>query len=145
MKLLILHGPNLNTLGNRQPEIYGSQSFEQFLADLKNENPGIELQYFQSNHEGKLIDYLQDFGAQVHGILLNAGGLTHTSVSLADAVAASSVPVLEIHISNVFARESFRHQSFLSPVCKGLICGLGFQGYRLGIQYFNLLFSPSEK
>jgi 3-dehydroquinate dehydratase-2 len=139
MKILILNGPNLNTLGTRQPEIYGNESFDEFLAVLKQENPDTEIHYYQSNHEGRLIDFLQESGSGFHGILLNAGGLSHTSVCLADAVAALSVPVLEIHISHVFARESFRHHSFLSPVCKGLICGLGLEGYRFGIQYFKKL------
>jgi 3-dehydroquinate dehydratase-2 len=137
MKLLILHGPNLNKLGSRQPEIYGNQSFDSFLQKLRAAFPKIEISYFQSNHEGQLIDYIQEQAVGFQGILLNAGGLTHTSVSLADAVAACPVPALEIHISNVFAREPFRHQSFLSPVCKGLICGLGLEGYKLGIQYFS--------
>lgn len=133
-KILIVNGPNLNTLGTRQPEIYGSTRFEDWLQEARSRYPQLELVYFQSNHEGALIDFLQSEGPKADGLVLNAGGLAHTSVVLADAVAALPIPVVEVHISNVFARESFRHHSYLSPVCKGLITGLGLQGYDLAIQ-----------
>jgi 3-dehydroquinate dehydratase-2 len=133
-KILIVNGPNLNTLGTRQPEIYGSTRFEDWLQEARSRYPHLELVYFQSNHEGDLIDFLQSEGPKADGLVLNAGGLAHTSVVLADAVAALPIPVVEVHISNVFARESFRHHSYLSPVCKGLITGLGLQGYDLAIQ-----------
>ncbi len=133
-KILIVNGPNLNTLGTRQPEIYGSTRFEDWLQEARSRYPQLELVYFQSNHEGDLIDFLQSEGPKADGLVLNAGGLAHTSVVLADAVAALPIPVVEVHISNVFARESFRHHSYLSPVCKGLITGLGLQGYDLAIQ-----------
>lgn len=136
MKLHIVNGPNLNLLGKREPEVYGHQSFENYFQSLQTQFPEIELAYFQSNHEGELIDFLHQVGFSSQGIILNAGGLTHTSVSLADAVAAIPTPVLEVHISNVHAREAFRHKSFLSPVCVGSIIGLGLEGYALGIRFF---------
>ncbi len=136
MKIHILNGPNLNLLGRREPEIYGSESFESFFEKLKNDFPEAELACFQSNHEGFLIDKLHEIGFLADGILLNAGALTHTSVALADAVAAISAPVLEVHISNVAARESFRHRSFLAAKCVGSIVGLGLDGYRLGVDFF---------
>lgn len=135
-KILIVNGPNLNTLGTRQPEIYGSTGFEDWLVQTRNRFPELELVYFQSNHEGALIDFLQENGNRADGLILNAGGLSHTSVSLADAVAALHIPAVEVHISNVFARESFRHHSYLSPVCKGLITGFGLRSYDLALQFF---------
>lgn len=135
-KILIVNGPNLNTLGTRQPEIYGSTGFEDWLVQARNRFPELELVYFQSNHEGALIDFLQENGNRADGLILNAGGLSHTSVSLADAVAALHIPAVEVHISNVFARESFRHHSYLSPVCKGLITGFGLRSYDLALQFF---------
>jgi len=137
MKILILNGPNLNLLGKRQPEIYGNVSFDDYFSRLQTEFPQHELVYFQSNHEGALIDFLQENSAGAHGLVINAGGLTHTSVSLADAVANLAFPSVEVHISNIFAREEFRHHSYLSPVCKGLICGLGLTGYSLAISYLS--------
>jgi 3-dehydroquinate dehydratase-2 len=135
MKILIINGPNLNLLGKREPDIYGSQTFEDFFETLKNDFPETTLEYFQSNHEGVLIDRLHEAGFSVHGIVLNAGALSHTSIAIADAVAAITTPVLEVHISNVFQREPFRHHSFLSAKCVGSIVGLGLEGYRLAVQY----------
>ena len=135
-KILILNGPNLNLLGKRQPEIYGSQSFEGYLNTLekKYENEDLTLYYFQSNHEGILIDKLHEVGFLWDGIIFNAGGYTHTSVALADAVAAISTPVVEVHISNIYEREKFRHHSFLKNVCVESIVGKGLKGYEEAIQ-----------
>jgi 3-dehydroquinate dehydratase-2 len=139
MKLLILNGPNLNMQGKREPEIYGSGSFEDFFSALQTLFTDIELTYKQSNVEGELINLLQQANEQVDGVLLNGGGYTHTSVALADAVASIQIPVLEIHISNLLTREAFRHTSYLGPVCKGSIMGLGLDGYRLGVEAMRLL------
>ncbi len=136
MKIIIINGPNLNLLGKREPEIYGHQSFEEFFEYLQVEFPGITLHYFQSNHEGEIIDKLHEVGFSYDGIVLNAGALSHTSYAIADAVAAIESPVVEVHISNVFAREAFRHHSCLTPHCDGLIAGLGLRGYEFAIQYF---------
>ena len=134
MKLLVVNGPNLNLLGTRETQIYGNVTFNAFFEELKNEF-SHELIYFQSNIEGELIDCLQN--ATADGIILNAGGYTHTSVALRDCIAAISTPVIEVHISNIAGRESFRHESFLSPVCKGSIFGFGLQGYRLALRAFE--------
>ncbi len=131
--IVIINGPNLNLLGTREPNIYGNQSFDDYLASLPTLYPNVHFEYFQSNHEGDLIDKLHVVGFSVDGIVLNAGAYTHTSIALADAIKAISSPVVEVHISNVHARESFRRQSFLSPVCKGVICGFGLQSYTLAI------------
>lgn len=131
--IVIINGPNLNLLGTREPNIYGNQSFDDYLASLPTLYPNVHFKYFQSNHEGDLIDKLHAVGFSVDGIVLNAGAYTHTSIALADAIKAISSPVVEVHISNVHARESFRRQSFLSPVCKGVICGFGLQSYTLAI------------
>lgn len=136
MKLLIMNGPNLNLLGVREKSIYGSESFENYLQKLKVQYADIELAYYQSNIEGELIDTLHQEGFSADGIILNAGGYTHTSIALADAISAITSPVMEVHISNIYARESFRHHSYLSSRCKGVICGLGMEGYRLAIEYF---------
>lgn len=138
-KIIIINGPNLNLLGKREPHIYGNTSFETYLASIRGDFKDITLDYFQSNIEGELISKLQEVGfdESVAGILLNAGAYTHTSIAIADAVAAIAVPVIEIHISNVFAREQFRHHSYISAYAKGTIVGLGLEGYRLGIQYFK--------
>ncbi len=136
MKILLLNGPNLNLLGTREPDIYGNQSFEDFFLSLKNSLPEVALEYFQSNHEGALLDKLHEAGFSADGIVLNAGALTHTSVALADAIAAISTPVIEVHISNVHRREPFRHHSFLSAHCVGSIVGLGLEGYRLAVLWF---------
>jgi 3-dehydroquinate dehydratase-2 len=135
MKLLVVNGPNLNLLGTRETQIYGNVTFNAFFEELKNEF-SHELTYFQSNIEGELIDQLQNSNAD--GIILNAGGYTHTSVALRDCIAAISIPVVEVHISNIAGRESFRHESLLSPVCKGCIFGFGLEGYRLAIKAFDL-------
>ncbi|MBV6439567.1 MAG: 3-dehydroquinate dehydratase [Saprospiraceae bacterium] len=136
MKILIINGPNLNLLGRREPEIYGNKTFEAFFEELKNEFPGVALEYFQSNHEGVLLDKLHNAGFSADGIVLNAGALTHTSIALADAVGAITTPVIEVHISNVHKREGFRHHSWLAAKCVGSIVGLGLEGYRLAIRYF---------
>lgn len=138
MKVLILNGPNLNLLGKREPEIYGKQSFEDFFETLKTNFPNLELTYLQSNSEGTLIDIIQEYGFKVDGIVFNAGAYTHTSIALADAISAISTPVVEVHISNTHAREAFRKNSYLTPVCKGSILGLGLQSYTLALHYFQL-------
>ncbi len=135
MLILIINGPNLNLLGRREPEIYGSDSFESFFTTLQESFPRVKLEYFQSNHEGALLDKLHEAGFSVDGIVLNAGALTHPSIALADAVAAIPAPVVEVHISNVHKRESFRRHSFISAVAAGLIVGLGLDGYRLAVDY----------
>lgn len=135
-ELIIINGPNLNLLGKREPQIYGNVSFEDFLVNLRKKYPNLMINYFQSNIEGELIDKIQDSEHYCDGILLNAGGYTHTSVSLADAVASIETEVLEIHISQPSSREVERHVSLLSKYCKGTISGLGLTSYILGIEYF---------
>lgn len=136
MKLMIINGPNLNLLGEREPEMYGNQSFEDFFTGLQQKYEGVELQYFQSNIEGELIDKLHEVGFDFDGIILNAAAYTHTSVGLGDAIKAIEAPVVEVHISNTFSREAFRHQSYISPVAKGVILGFGLEGYALAIESF---------
>lgn len=136
MQIAIINGPNLNLLGKREPGIYGSQSFEQYFETLKAAYPAVEFSYFQSNVEGEIINHLHEKGFSADGILLNAGGYTHTSVAIRDAIAGIKTPVIEIHISNVYAREDFRHTSLIAPKCVGSICGLGMKGYALGVAYF---------
>jgi 3-dehydroquinate dehydratase-2 len=136
MKILIINGPNLNLLGKREPEIYGDQNFEQYLSNLKVKFPTVELEYYQSNVEGELINKLQEVGFDYDGIVLNAGAYTHTSIGIGDCVKAITTPVIEVHISNTFSRESFRHQSYISPNAKGIIIGFGLQSYDLGVQSF---------
>lgn len=136
MKIAIINGPNLNLLGKRHPEVYGHQSFEDFLEILKIKFPLITFDYFQSNIEGELIDKLHDIGFTYDGIILNAGGYTHTSVSIGDAVEAIKTPVIEVHISNTFAREDFRHQSFISKHAKGVVVGFGLKSYELGVMSY---------
>lgn len=136
MKILILNGPNLNLLGIRQTEIYGKQDFLSYFDNLKESYNDIHLEYYQSNVEGEIINKLHSVGFDFDGIVLNAGGYTHTSVSIRDAIAAITTPVLEVHISNIYAREEFRHISMLSEVCVGTIAGLGLQGYKLAIEFF---------
>jgi len=133
MKILILNGPNLNLLGVREKSIYGGQSFEEYFETLHAKYPNIELSYFQSNAEGAIIDKLHEVGFSYDGVVLNAGAYTHTSIAIADAIAAINTPVVEVHISNVHQRESFRHHSYLSKNCKGVILGFGLDSYRLGI------------
>ena len=135
-KLIIINGPNLNLLGTREPELYGSLSFTEFLDELKSKYSSIHIDYYQSNVEGELINKLHDVGFSYDGIILNAAAYTHTSVGIGDAVKAIEVPVVEVHISNTFAREEFRHQSFVSPNSKGVILGFGLQSYELAIQSF---------
>ena len=136
MKIEIINGPNLNLLGEREPEIYGNKTFEQFFTELKTKFPDLELGYFQSNVEGEIINRLHSLRNQAQGIILNAGAYTHTSIAIADAVAAIQVPVIEVHISNVFAREEFRHHSYITKYARGLITGFGLQSYELAIRYF---------
>lgn len=136
MKILIINGPNLNLLGKREPEIYGSQSFEDYFETLQTSFPSVELTYFQSNIEGELVGKIHEVGFDYDGILLNAGAYTHTSVAISDAIAGVTSPVMEIHISNIYKREEFRHKSIISKECIGMISGLGLKGYELGLQYF---------
>ena len=136
MTIHIINGANLNLLGKRETHIYGSQTFEEYFEDLKNQYSIVELDYFQSNIEGELIDYLHQVGFVADGIILNAGAYTHTSIALADAIKSITTPVVEVHISNIFARESFRHHSHIASVAVGSIVGLGLQGYKLAIEYF---------
>ena len=131
---MIINGPNLNLLGTREPEIYGSQTFEDYLSILKKKFPDHTIEYFQSNVEGELINEIQRIGFSYHAIILNAGGYTHTSVAIADAIASIKTPVIEVHISNPYAREEFRHKSLLAPKCKGLIAGFGMKSYELAIK-----------
>jgi 3-dehydroquinate dehydratase II len=137
MKIAIINGPNLNLLGIREPEIYGAESFKTYLNALQTAFPNCEIHYFQSNIEGEIIDALQKFGFDFEGIILNAAAYTHTSVGIADAVKAIKTPVIEVHISNVYARETFRHQSFIAPHAKGIIVGMGLQVYKLALHAFN--------
>ncbi|MBF6641076.1 type II 3-dehydroquinate dehydratase [Flavobacterium sp. J49] len=136
MKIIIINGPNLNLLGKREPEVYGHMTFEDYFDELKNKYPTLELSYFQSNIEGELIDKIQEVGFTYEGIILNAAAYTHTSVGIGDAVKAITTPVIEVHISNTFAREAFRHQSFISPNAKGIIIGFGLKSYELALQSF---------
>jgi|TARA_B110000116_G_scaffold59054_1_gene50485 3-dehydroquinate dehydratase-2 len=133
MKVIIINGPNLNLLGKREKSIYGDISFEEYFSELVEEFPDLELDYFQSNVEGELIDKLQEVGFSYDYILLNAGGYTHTSVAIADCIKAIDTPVTEVHISNIYAREDFRKKSLLSPNCKAVICGLGLDSYKAGL------------
>ena len=133
MKILVVNGPNLNLLGIREPEIYGSQTFESYFEALKQKFPRHNLNFFQSNVEGEIINKLHEVGFSFDGIILNAGGYTHTSVAIADAIASIKTPVIEVHISNPYAREEFRHKSLLAPKCKGLIAGFGMKGYELAV------------
>lgn len=136
MKLLIINGPNLNLLGTRETTVYGDQTFEEYYKTLQNKFKNVELAYYQSNVEGELINKLHEFGFTHDGIIFNAGGYTHTSVALRDAIAAIKTPVIEVHISNVYAREDFRHTSLIAPKCKGSITGFGMDSYRLAIESF---------
>lgn len=136
MEIQIINGPNLNLLGKREPGIYGSEGFENFYKTLQGKYPTIKLHYFQSNVEGEIINKLHQVGFSFDGIVLNAGAYTHTSIAIADAISAIKSPVIEVHISNVYAREEFRHQSMLAKNCKGIITGFGLQSYELGIINF---------
>ena len=134
MKILIVNGPNLNLLGRREPGIYGQTSFDEFLPQLRQRYPDVEIDYFQSNIEGVLIDKMQEAGFDCDGIVLNAGAYTHTSVALHDCIRSIKAPVIEVHISNVHQREEFRHKSLISSACRGVICGFGLDSYRLAIE-----------
>ncbi|MFN4812627.1 MAG: type II 3-dehydroquinate dehydratase [Bacteroidota bacterium] len=134
-KIAIINGPNLNLTGQREPEIYGTETFEDLMNDLRNAHPDVTLHYFSSNVEGELINALHEHGFDSDGIILNAGGYTHTSVAIADAIKAIKCPVIEVHMSNILSRESFRHQSLTGAYCIGTIMGLGMQGYRLAVAY----------
>ncbi|WP_273086593.1 type II 3-dehydroquinate dehydratase [Capnocytophaga gingivalis] len=136
MRVIIINGPNLNLLGQREPSVYGADSFEAYFATLQRAYPQLELSYFQSNHEGALLDKLHEVGFSYDGIILNAGAYTHTSVALHDAIRAITTPVVEVHISNTFAREAFRHHSYISAVAKGVIVGFGMESYRLALESF---------
>ena len=140
MRIAIINGPNLNLLGRREPEIYGKQTFEDFFETLKSGFPQVELVYFQSNHEGELIDTIQQEGLMGAAMVINAAAFSHTSQAIADAITAVNGRAVEVHISNVYQRESFRHHSYLSAVCKGCIIGLGLKGYELAIEF--LLHNP---
>lgn len=136
MKILVINGPNLNLLGKREPSIYGSSTFEHYFDELVTSYSGsCRLSYFQSNHEGDLIDKIHEVGFEYDGIVINAGAYTHTSIALHDAIKAVTTPVIEVHISNIHAREEFRHKSMIAPACKGSIIGLGLESYRLAIEY----------
>lgn len=135
-RILIINGPNLNLLGKREPGVYGSQSFETYFEELKNRYKTAELTYFQSNTEGFIIDKIHETGFGFDGIIINAGAFTHTSIAIADAIRSVTTPVIEVHISNVFKRESYRHHSYLSDACKGCIVGFGLDSYRLAIEAF---------
>ncbi len=136
MKIMIINGPNLNLLGIREPDVYGKQGFDVYIADLKQKYPSVEIDYFQSNIEGELVTALQQAGFSYDGIIMNPGGYTHTSVAIGDAIAAIKSPVVEVHISNVHAREDFRKLSHISAKAKGTISGLGLKGYELALIYF---------
>ncbi len=138
MKIQIINGPNLNLLGVREPKVYGQSSFSEYLDRLRSYFPGIEIDYFQSNIEGELINKIQEAGFGSDGIILNAGGYTHTSVAIHDAIKAVQAPVVEVHISNVHAREEFRHQSMLTAVCAGVIAGFGLDSYRLAVEAIRM-------
>lgn len=135
MKILIVNGPNLNMLGRREPDIYGKSSFDDFLSRLRDAYPDVDIDYYQSNIEGELIDKMQQVGfGQCDGIVLNAGAYTHTSIALHDCIRSLQCPVIEVHISNVHQREAFRHQSMISSACRGVICGFGLDSYRLAVE-----------
>lgn len=136
MKIQIINGPNLNLLGKREPSVYGSQSFEDFFTALKSRFPSLDLHYYQSNVEGELINKLHEVGFDFDGVILNAGAYTHTSVAIHDAIGAIKTPVVEVHISNVYAREEFRHKSLITSKCVGIISGFGMESYALALTYF---------
>jgi 3-dehydroquinate dehydratase-2 len=137
MKVLIINGPNLNLLGKREPQVYGSTTFEEYFQEVKAKFPAMDLSYYQSNIEGELIDKIHEVGFSYDGIVINAGAYTHTSVALRDAISGIETPVIEVHISNTHQREEFRHHSYISPVCKGVILGFGLDSYRLALESFK--------
>ena len=136
MKIQIINGPNLNLLGKREPEVYGSTTFEDYFKELKSQYPEVELEYFQSNTEGDLLDKIHEVGFSYDGIIMNPGAYTHTSVAIRDAIAGIETPVIEVHISNTHQREEFRHHSYVSAVAKGIIIGLGLKGYEMALRSF---------
>lgn len=136
MKIIIINGPNLNLQGVREPEVYGTETFERVVEDLRGRYPQVQIDYYQSNVEGELINKMHEVGFSYDGIILNAGGYSHTSVAIHDAIVAIETPVVEVHISNIFAREEYRRHSLLSSACSGMVCGLGIDGYRLAIESF---------
>ena len=136
MNIQIINGPNLNLLGKRETDIYGNEPFETYLEKLRGQYPGLTIGYFQSNHEGAIIDKIQEIGFSADGIILNGGAFTHTSIAIADAIAAVTTPVVEVHISNIHARENYRRHSYSAEKAKGIISGLGLDGYRLAIEFF---------
>jgi 3-dehydroquinate dehydratase-2 len=138
MRIIIINGPNLNLLGKREPEVYGNVDFETYFEELKDNFNGVQLDYYQSNIEGELINKLHECGFSYDGIILNAGAYTHTSIALSDAIASIKTPVIEVHISNVFAREDYRHVSFIGKNCKGSISGFGLKVYELALNYFKI-------
>ncbi|HEY8935340.1 MAG TPA: type II 3-dehydroquinate dehydratase [Cyclobacteriaceae bacterium] len=139
MKIQIINGPNLNLLGKREPTVYGNKSFEDFFAELKTRFPEIELHYYQSNVEGELINKIHEVGFSFDGIIINAGAYTHTSVAIHDAIGGIKTPAIEVHISNVYAREEFRHKSLITSKCIGMLTGFGMEGYALAISHFKSL------
>jgi 3-dehydroquinate dehydratase II len=138
LQILIINGPNLNIIGKRQPEYYGHMNFDDFLATLNKKYKKVNVSYKQSNREGDIINFLQEADGQADGIILNAGAYTHTSIAIADAIQSITVPVIEVHISNIYGRESFRQISYLAPYCKGVITGFGLTSYQLALEYFIL-------
>ena len=137
MKILIINGPNLNMLGIREKSIYGEKSFEDYLSELQARFPAIEIDYRQSNHEGDIIDFIQESRKEYAGVVLNAGAYTHTSIAIADAIRSINIPVIEVHISNVHTREDYRRVSMIAPACKGVIAGFGLDSYRLAVEALN--------
>lgn len=133
-RIEIINGPNLNLTGRREPEVYGSTTMEQCIDDLRRRYTDVQLGYFQSNIEGELIDYIQRVGFEADGLIVNLGGYSHTSVALRDTLLAVSAPAVEVHLSNIFAREDYRHHSYITSACRGMICGLGLRGYELALQ-----------
>ncbi|MFQ3576296.1 MAG: type II 3-dehydroquinate dehydratase [Cytophagales bacterium] len=144
MKIQIINGPNLNLLGKREPSIYGNTSFEEYFEVLKRKYAQLEIEYLQSNHEGLIIDKIHEVGFDFEGIILNAGAYTHTSIAIADAISAVTTTVIEVHLSNVHAREEFRHKSLLSRVCKGVIAGFGLESYELALDYLLIKFNQNN-
>ncbi|WP_291110278.1 type II 3-dehydroquinate dehydratase [Flavobacterium sp. UBA6195] len=136
MKIIIINGPNLNLLGKREPEVYGNETFESYFEKLQVQFPTVTLEYFQSNIEGEIISKIQEIGFDYDGIVLNAGAYTHTSIGIGDAIKSITTPVVEVHISNTFSRESFRHQSYISPNARGIVIGFGLKSYELALKSF---------
>lgn len=136
MKIIIINGPNLNLLGKREPEVYGNETFESYFEKLQVQFPTVTLEYFQSNIEGEIISKIQEIGFDYDGLVLNAGAYTHTSIGIGDAIKSITTPVVEVHISNTFSRESFRHQSYISPNAKGIVIGFGLKSYELALKSF---------